>query len=92
MTTEAFKLEYPIEVDGIETDTLNLRRITIGDLEDLDANKNAKTERQRIIKLLSAISGAPEKSIKQMDAYDFERAVEQVMVFLGVPSQESENS
>ena len=89
MKKEPVTLEYPIEVDGIETDTLHLRRVTIGDLEDFE---HEKSERKQLIKLLARLSGVSEKTIKTMDVVDFETATNRVMDFLGVNSRESENS
>ena len=81
---EPFTLTYPIEVDSIETDTLHLRRVTVNDLEAIEGEKS---ERRQVIKLLERISGVPEKTLKTMDVTDFNRATEQVLVFLGVDSQ-----
>ena len=89
MKKEPITLQYPIEVDGIETDTLHLRRVTIGDLEDFE---NEKSERKQFIKLLARLSGVPEKTIKTLDVKDFETATNKVADFLGVNSRESENS
>ena len=86
---EAFTLEYPIEIDGIETDTLHLRRVTIGDLEVIE---NEKSERKKVIKLLARLSGVPENEIRHLDVTDFDKATDKVLVFLGVDSQTSERS
>ncbi|MDD7806081.1 MAG: phage tail assembly protein [Endozoicomonas sp. (ex Botrylloides leachii)] len=86
---ETFMLKYPIEVDSIETNTLCLRRITVNDLEAIE---NEKSERKQTIKLLARISGVPEKSIKTMDVYDFNRITEKVLDFLGATPQESDVS
>ena len=89
MKKEPIKLQYPIEVDGIETDTLHLRRVTIGDLEDFE---NEKSERKQFIKLIARLAGVSEQTIKTLDVQDFETATDKVAVFLGVSSQEPENS
>ena len=86
---ESLTLNYPIQIDGIETDTLHLRRVTIGDMEVIE---NEKSERKKVIKLLARISGVSENEIRQLDATDFDKATDQVLVFLGVDSQESERS
>ncbi|WP_257296982.1 phage tail assembly protein [Endozoicomonas sp. YOMI1] len=73
----------------MKPDTLNLRRVTIGDLE---ATENEKSERKKTISLLARLSGVPEKNIKTMDVIDFDKATEKVLDFLGVSSQESKDS
>ena len=88
-TREAFSLEYPIEIDGIETHTLHLRRVTVGDLEVIE---NEKSERKKVIKLLARLSGVPENEIRHLDVTDFDKATDKVLVFLGVDSQASERS
>ncbi|WP_330927082.1 phage tail assembly protein [Candidatus Sororendozoicomonas aggregata] len=76
---EAFKLNYPIEVDSIETDTLHLRRITVTDLE---AQQVEKTELGKSILLVSRISGVSPAAIRTMDAADFNKLADKVVGFL----------
>ncbi|AMO55620.1 hypothetical protein GZ77_09200 [Endozoicomonas montiporae] len=76
---EAFKLQYPIEVDGIETDTLHLRRMTVADLEAVEHEKN---ELKRGTAILARLANIPPAVVSTMDVADFEKISEKAAGFL----------
>lgn len=85
---EAFTLKYPIEVDSVETDTLQLRRPTVADLEAMEGEK---TEHKKAIKMISLLSNVPEKTVRTLDVSDYQKISERIYGFLGLGSQEPEN-
>lgn len=80
MTTEAIKLQYPVKVDGVETDTLHLRRLTVADLEIVDS---IKSELEKSIRMLSLVASMPVEAVKAMDVEDFQKVSEKIIGFLG---------
>lgn len=76
--TETIKLDYPIEVDGIQTDTLHLRRPKVRDIKLMDAHKG---EVDKSIHFLAALCSVPPSSIEDLDTADFERLSKKVEGF-----------
>ena len=77
---ETIELQYPVEVNGERITRLNLRRVTVGDLEIM--NREAD-DLGRAIRLLSLISDLSPEDVRRLDAADFNRASEAVSAFLG---------
>ncbi len=77
---ETIELQYPIEVNGERVARLNLRRVTVGDLEVM--NREAD-DLGKAIRLLSLISDLSPEDVRRLDAADFNRASEAVSAFLG---------
>lgn len=76
--SEVIKLEYPIEVDGIETDTLHLRRPKVRDIKLMDAHKG---DVNKSIHFLAALCGVAPAAIEELDSLDFERVSKKVEGF-----------
>lgn len=72
-------LQYPINVDGVEVGSLNLRRVTVADLEVMNQEK---TELAKSIRLLSLLAEMTPDDIRKLDAADFNNVSEQVADFL----------
>jgi len=56
MTTDTITLTYPINVDGIETDTLHMRRPIVRDIKAISRIKDAT---ESTIHLLSSLCTVP---------------------------------
>ena len=80
MSTETITLAYPIEVDGVKTDTLHVRRLTVADLEIVDS---ITSELEKSIRMLSLVAALPIDAVKTMDVEDFQKVSERVVGFLG---------
>ncbi len=76
---ETIKLKYPIEVAGEKITNLNLRRVTVGDLELMNREKD---ELGKSICLLSLIGEVTPDDVRRLDAHDFNQASEVVAGFL----------
>ena len=87
--TEPVKLAYPIEVDGIETDTLHLRRPKVRDIKMMD---NYKGDIEKSIALLAALCAVPPSSIEELDAADFDQLSRKIEGFTQSAGQTSVNS
>jgi len=72
-------LKYPIEVDGAPVASLKLRRVTVGDLELMNREKD---ELAKSIRLLSMIGEIAPDDVRRLDAHDFKQASEVVADFL----------
>ena len=79
MKEETFKLEHPIEVDGVMTDTLKLRRPKVRDIKMMDQYPG---DVEKSIYLLSALCEIPPDAVEEMDANDFGRISEKVSGFM----------
>ena len=67
-TTETIKLKYPIEVDGIQTDTLHLRRPKVRDIRLMDQFEG---DVEKTIQFMAALCQIPPAAIEEMDGEDF---------------------
>ena len=76
---ETIKLNYPVEVDGVETDTLHMRRCLVSDIKALD---KINGDIEGTIYLVSALCGIPTESVENMDAEDFINVGAKVADFL----------
>lgn len=65
---EAIKLTCPVVVDGIETDTLHLRRPKVRDLKLMDQHTG---DVNKGIHLLAALCEVPPAVIEDLDMDDF---------------------
>jgi len=77
--TTAFELEYSVEVDGVQVDTLHVRRPTVKDQLNFEEGKG--TEGRRVVLMLAALCDVPPKSIEALDAADFEGLSEVLKTF-----------
>ncbi len=75
---ETIKLKYPIEVAGEKITNLNLRRVTVGDLELMNKESD---ELGKSIRLLSLIGEVAPEDVRKLDAHDFSKASEVVADF-----------
>jgi len=78
--SEVVKLQHPITVDGREISELNLRRITVGDLELMDKETTQLGKSIRLVALAAELS--PD-DVRRLDAADFQMVSERVAGFLG---------
>lgn len=76
---ETITLKYPIDVAGEQITSLNLRRVTVGDLELMNREKD---ELGKSIRLLSLIGEIAPDDVRRLDAHDFNQASEAVASFL----------
>ncbi len=76
---EKITLAYPIEDEGKQISTLELRRARVADLEVMERESGNMA---KSIVLLSQLSGLSTDAIRQLDAADFDAASEQVAGFL----------
>ena len=65
---EAISLAYPIEIDGVMTDTLYLRRPKVRDIKLMDSHPG---EVDKSIHFLAALCEIPPAAIEDLDAEDF---------------------
>ena len=65
---ETITLNYPIEVNGIETSTLTLRRPSVGDLLNSTVGKSTQ---EGEVYLLANLCGVAPDDIKRMDLSDY---------------------
>lgn len=75
------KLTQPILVDGLNVDTLNLRRPVA---RDLRAVRNGASGMDFILDLAATCCAVPPSSIDQMDIADALKLTEVVSGFLGI--------
>jgi len=76
---ETITLKYPIEVAGEQITRLNLRRVTVGDLELMNREND---ELGKSICLLSLIGEIAPDDVRKLDAHDFNQASAMVADFL----------
>jgi len=76
---ETIKLKYPIDVAGEQITSLKLRRVTVGDLELMNCEKD---ELGKSIRLLSLIGEIAPDDVRRLDAHDFNQASEVTASFL----------
>ena len=86
MTKETIKLDYPILVDGIETDTLTMRRCLVKDIKGMD---RITGDVGKSIYLMSELCGISPEAVESMDAADYFRLSEKVAGFLPSSGQSS---
>lgn len=79
MVPETIKLDYPINVDGVEVGELRLRRVSVLDLEVMGREKS---DLLKSIRLLAQVADLPMDTIREMDAADFNKVSEVVSGFL----------
>ena len=79
MKKEKITLDYPITVDGVETDTLHMRRCRVSDIKALD---KIAGDIEGTIYLVSALCEISPEAVESMDAADFMRVGEKVADFL----------
>lgn len=68
MVTETIKLKYPIDVDGVQTDTLKLRRPKVRDIKLMDSFSG---DIEKGIQLIAVLCEIPPASVEDLDADDF---------------------
>ena len=83
--TTAFELDYSVEVDGVDVDTLHMRRPTVRDQLSFEEDKG--TEGRRVVKLIANLCDVPPKSIEALDGADFERLSEVLKTFRSTQSE-----
>jgi hypothetical protein len=76
---ETVELRYPLLVDGAELRVVRLRRITVGDLELVEAERNNLSKSVRLVSLAAEL--APD-TVRRLDAADFNVLSERVAGFL----------
>jgi len=76
---ETITLKYPIDVAGEQITSLNLRRVTVGDLEITNREKD---ELSKSICLISLIGEIAPEHVRMIDASDFNQASAVVESFL----------
>lgn len=79
MTKETITLEYPISVDGIETDTLTMRRCLVKDIKGMD---RITGDVAKSIYLISELCGISPASVENMDVTDYGEVAKKVAGFL----------
>lgn len=77
---QEINLDFPIKVDGIETDTINIRRATVGDM--LNAQKKG-TEGEKEISLLATLCTMSPKDFEKIDLSDYNKIKKVVEGFTG---------
>lgn len=74
-------LEYPIQFEGRELKTINLRRPKVSDARD--ARKKSKDAADQEIGLVSTLSGLPPQAIEELDVSDYTKIQEVLSGFFG---------
>ncbi|MEH0008071.1 MAG: phage tail assembly protein [Flavobacteriales bacterium] len=87
MSTEKVKLSYPVDVDGVEVDTLHVRRMKVRDIKNISKIKDTT---ESTIALLSALCSVPPESIEQLDMEDLATLSDKVEKFMGISMGKSE--
>lgn len=77
--TETITLQYPVEVDGVATDTLTIRRPKVRDIKMMDQHKG---EIEKSIHFIAALCEIPPASVEELDADDFGKLSEKVGGFM----------
>jgi len=77
--SECIELDHPITVTGEKITSLNLRRVTVRDIEIMNMEKS---EMAKSIRLLAMISDHAEDDIRNLDVSDFNKASQVVADFL----------
>ena len=78
---EQVKLNYPIMCEGIEVDTIHLRRPKARDLKKMEKTKGGEVSQS--IDLIADLAEMPPSAIEDLDAADFQKIGEVVSGFLG---------
>lgn len=89
MTTEAIKLQYPIDVDGVQIDTLHMRRPRVSDIK---TTSKVEDPTESSIKLMSILCSMPPEAVENLDLEDFASLSKKVEGFLESGTQKSEKS
>jgi len=77
--SELIELDHPITVNGEKITRLELRRVTVRDIEIMNMEKS---EMAKSIRLLAMISDNDEDDIRNLDVSDFNKASQVVADFL----------
>ena len=80
------KIDYPIVVDGVETDEVKVRVPTYGDFRRLQANHEFVDFSNYIVAgdFLSRVTGLPVETLDNMAKVDVDKIDEAVNSFLGI--------
>ncbi len=81
--TEIIKLKYPVTVDGVEYDQLEMRRCKVRDRR-LAAKKGDAAEQETT--LIANLCNVPPNVIDELDSTDYAQLSEVLRGFLGLPS------
>jgi hypothetical protein len=84
--TTQIELEYPVEVDGVQVNTLAMRRPTVADQLAFEDGKG--TEAKKTVNMMAALCDVPPATIQQLDIIDFQKLAE-VMAGFSKPQDES---
>lgn len=78
---EKIELEFPIEIDGVKTDTLHLRRPKVRDI--IVSQKGKKSDVEQEVTLISNLCEINPAAVEELDAADYKRLSERLMDFFG---------
>lgn len=77
--SKTIKLATPIKINGVETDKIELRRLTAGDLESVEDERN---ERAMVRKLLINVLEITPEEYRQIDLVDLKKLNDEIVGFL----------
>lgn len=86
--TETIQLEYPIEIDGVSTDCLSMRRPTVRDQLMFDEAKGS--EARRVVKMIANLCEVAPSTIESLDTADFAKVSETLAGFQSGPRASSD--
>ena len=69
MMNETVFLKYPITINGLQVDSVTMRRPTVGDL--LDAERGGADDKTAEIRLMANLCQLAPDDIKLLDLYDY---------------------
>ncbi|WP_018694449.1 phage tail assembly protein [Algicola sagamiensis] len=76
-----FELDYPVNIDGVETNQLNLRRPKGKDIKKMQLSK--KDELVKSYEFFADLAGIPPSVIDEMDAEDLKKLGEMCEEMMG---------
>lgn len=80
--SDTIQLNYPVTINGVETDQLTIRRPKVRDIKLMDKHKG---DISKSIGLLSALCEVPPEAIEELDAEDFAKVSARVAGFMPSP-------
>jgi len=78
--SQTIELKYPIDVNGAEVKSVSVRRMTVGDLEIANLEKN---EFAKSIRMVATLTDLAPDDVRKMDSSDFMKMSVLVTDFLG---------